>query len=508
MRVYYAVTTYHILCCTLHRMTQPTDEKCVLLLSDIHRNSVAFAERYRNAGIFDDVLLLGEADVTDFARSLDRRKIPSYIVMKLCCRMIKKRLPIKISNGDELYLCPDHFPFGWYVVTSKRRYNCFEEGCGVMSDRAFALSNMSRNKTQRKLFDKLKLFGDNDYCARVFADAEKQAAGYVNPKMTDFSVSKILRGLSESDMNRLLAMFGCKKQKINSPAALILTQHLANLGLMSLEQQHRLYTLFADILLPDTSLVIKPHPDDVAGCYGKIFGDAAVLPFAMPSELLPYCIDTVFDKALAAYSTAVRTLGPCVRKAVSFDNRILNDYAYLIRYYAARRIVTEIFGEYKTLATNANELLLDELIDGKYTLCDLSHTADVYIISDIYKQDDIAAIRQNAAVIIYLNEQNRHLYFDGKDKSVFSHIRPLFADGSDGSRNTVYVYSKNNDILERVNSMSETKELKYTGVSVNLHGIGESDKEKIRMLEGVLEATEKRLNDYIAASEDKDCDKE
>ncbi|MGN0115320.1 MAG: hypothetical protein ACI396_08330, partial [Acutalibacteraceae bacterium] len=63
MRIYYAVTTYHILCCTLHRMTQPADEKCVLLLSDIHRNSVAFIERYRNAGIFDDVILLHEAEV-------------------------------------------------------------------------------------------------------------------------------------------------------------------------------------------------------------------------------------------------------------------------------------------------------------------------------------------------------------------------------------------------------------------------------------------------------------
>ncbi|MGN0113909.1 MAG: hypothetical protein ACI396_01125, partial [Acutalibacteraceae bacterium] len=377
--------------------------------------------------------------------------------------------------------------------------------------RSFALSNMSRNKTQRKLFDKLKLFGDNDYCIRVFADAESQAAGYVNPKMTDFSVSRILSNLSDDDIRRVLAMFGCKKIEIEGSAALILTQHLANLGLMSLEQQHRLYTLFADILLSDTSLVFKPHPDDIAGCYGKIFGDAAVLPFAMPSELLPYCTDTVFDKAIAAYSTAVRSLGPCVCKAVSFDKRILTDYAYLIRYYAVMRIVTELFCEYKTISTNANELLLDELLDGKYTLCDLSHFAYIYIVSDTYGQSqtfckEIATLRDNSVAVIYLNEQNRYLYFDGKDKSVFGHIRPLFMDGSDGSHNTVYVYSKNNDILERVNSMSETKELKYTGISVNLHGIGESDKEKIRILEGVLEATEKRLNDYIAASEEKDCE--
>lgn len=195
MRIYYAVTTYHILCCALHRLTEDTGQKCVLLLSDIHRNSAAYLERYRQAGIFDEVFLLPEAEVTDFARSLDRRKIPSSLVGKLCCRMIKKRLPVPLTGKDELFLCPDHFPLGWYIVTFKKPYVCFEEGCGVLSDRGFALTNMSRNRTQRKLFDKLQLFGDNDLCTKVLADTQKQAPGYQNPKMADFSVGKILQQL-------------------------------------------------------------------------------------------------------------------------------------------------------------------------------------------------------------------------------------------------------------------------------------------------------------------------
>ncbi len=44
------------------------------------------------------------------------------------------------------------------------------------------------------------------------------------------------------------------------------------------------------------------------------------------------------------------------------------------------------------------------------------------------------------------------------------------------------------------------KELPYTGVTVEMRGIGASEAEKIRVLEGVLAATEKRLNSYIEES--------
>ena len=38
----------------------------------------------------------------------------------------------------------------------------------------------------------------------------------------------------------------------------------------------------------------------------------------------------------------------------------------------------------------------------------------------------------------------------------------------------------------------------YTGVTIRMDGISASEAEKIRLLEGVLAATEKRLNSYIA----------
>ena len=61
--LYYALTTYHVLCCVLHKMTVHPKEEAVLVLSDIHRNSAAFAQRYRESGIFSRVVILQEAAV-------------------------------------------------------------------------------------------------------------------------------------------------------------------------------------------------------------------------------------------------------------------------------------------------------------------------------------------------------------------------------------------------------------------------------------------------------------
>mgnify|MGYP005755143643 CR=1 FL=1 len=503
MRIYYALTTYHILCCVLHCMTEKTDEKSVLLLSDIHKNSVAFLDRYRQSGIFDEVYLLPEAQITDLTRSLERRNVPMRLILKIACKMMKKGLPVPVSRKDHLFLCPDHFPFGWLVVTSRYPYVCFEEGCGVLSDRDFALTNMSRNKTQRRLYDKLQLFGDNDNAIAVLADTNKQKEGYQNPKMRHFSVVDLLASLPEAQLETVLSFFGCKKENIAPPFGLLLTQHLANLGLMPLGEQHRLYTLFADYFLDGMHLVIKPHPDDIAGCYQTVFGGkATVLPFAMPSELLPFCVDGQFEKAAAAYSTAVRSLGGCAKEAFSFDERILTDYRYLFAYHCAGMLL-DALGIQKA-ETNANELLLRQ-----FSKTDVQHVegaqctdgTDVFILSDldetITEQTVSEILKSGDKLVLFLNEKNRYLFFDGVDYSVFKHCRPVFIDFSNGEKKEIYAYTKREDIMQKINDIKAQKELKYTGLTVDLHGISKAESEKIRVLEGVLQATESRLNAYI-----------
>lgn len=170
MILYYALTTYHIQCCVLHKLTKKQDESAILLLSDIHKNSVVFLERYKNSGIFDDVMLLAEAEVNANVRRNSAKHRSKRSILRTACRQIKAVLPINLSQIDEFYLRPDHFPFGWYIISNKIKYHCFEEGCGVLSDNEFMLSNLRRNKAQYELMDVLGYFGNNESAVEILAD--------------------------------------------------------------------------------------------------------------------------------------------------------------------------------------------------------------------------------------------------------------------------------------------------------------------------------------------------
>lgn len=513
--IYYALTTYHVLCCVLHKMTRHSQEKAVLLLSNIHKNSVAYVNRYRESGIFDRVEILDELSVLEHQRYLERRKVPSGMILSACCHRMEKLLKgMGISlKEEERYLCPDHFPFGWYVIHNKLPYHCFEEGSGVLSDREFALNNMKRNRTQYRLCFTLGCFGDNEFATEVLADAEKQKPGYENPKMTDFSVDRILREMDKGERRRVLRFFGAGETiQLTENSSLLLTQHMANLGLMTLPEQHRLYTLFADYLFaPDSQLVIKPHPDDIAGTYRDIFGEEVIiLPFAMPSELMKYCIEGRFHKAAAAYSTSVRSMSYISDETLCFDSRILQDWKYMEQYDCAVRFLQA--AGIRSAVTDGDELLLHELsvmagapIAFSHPEAWMENSSEAVVISDLTDEDPIARAEQvsaylartQARVVAFCQEKELFSFFNGKNQEVFQYLRPITLRIGEKTRQ-IYVYTKERSIMETAEKFHCEKELRYTGVTVRMDGISASEAEKIRLLEGVLAATEKRLNSYIA----------
>ncbi len=518
MILYYALTTYHIQCCVLHKLTRRPDEKAVLLLSDIHKNSVAFLNRYSESGIFDEVYLLEESAINAEIRRRGSKNKSKISILNYACKEIKKVLPVNVAKMNEVYLCPDHFPFGWYIIKNGIKYHCFEEGCGVLSDREFMLSNMSRNKTQYELMDVLGYFGENQYAVEVLADVQSQKEGYTNEKMTDFSVKRILSQLSPQDMQRTLKFFGVEK-KVKADAGslgLVLTQHMANLGIMSLEDQHLLYKLLADYFIPDKHIVVKPHPDDITGRYSEIYGDSAdVLPFAMPSELLPYCLEGQLSTAMAANSTAVKAFeGEC--RTINFDQRILTDFRHIHRYFAVVEILKQLKSDDSVIITNANELLLGELGKDAGLKNNFEFTQDlirgfgISVVSDNFpEQDDYLFTAEmlgavgDKETLIFLNEEKRHIYFDGQNTDVFKNICPIFitltsiTDGKILDEEVVYLYSKDKELIDKEKNINCERELKYTNVKVDIHSISRSEAEKIKVLEGILEATERRLKDYI-----------
>lgn len=522
MIIYYAVSTYHVECCVLHRLTKKPKEKAILLISDIHVNSVMFLQQYRNSGIFDEIILLGEMEVRKYSFYLEQKKIDPMKVVNKCCNRMKKEIPLKLTEARTLYMCLDTLPFGWYVVKNKIPHVLFEDGSGILSDRSLFMSTLKLGSVRHRLIDRMGLLGENPYAVTILADIQTQKTGYQNPKMEDFSAKRILAEMDIETRQKVMEFFHCpeklsevKEKKIS----LLLTQHLANLGILSLEQQHHLYLLLADYFLKNQTIVIKPHPDDLAGRYKEIFGESmSVLPFAMPSELLPYCITDRFSTVLAASSTAAKSFTDIADKTLWFDPRIHSDFVYIHRYNIAVLLLGRLLQGKVKVCTNANELLLDALsvqngaeLSFEYIEYFSSKpTASGLVISDHLEPEQLRSLLEvlpDSMVVIFLNENLRHLYFNGEDTEVFASIRPIIIKkaGSDEPEEVIYVYTSNSDILNKVEEFRVEIPLPYCGITIDASGIGEDERMKIYMLSGMLEATEKRLCDYIEMKRQSDA---
>ena len=106
--------------------------------------------------------------------------------------------------------------------------------------------------------------------------------------------------------------------------------------------------------------------------------------------------------------------------------------------------------------------------------------------------------KSHAKAILFCQEKEEYSFFSGKNQEVFAYIRPITLRFGKEQRQ-IFVYTKEKAIMEKAEQFHQKKELRYTGVTVDMQGICVSESEKIRVLEGVLAATEKRLNDYIQA---------
>ena len=166
--------------------------------------------------------------------------------------------------------------------------------------------------------------------------------------------------------------------------------------------------------------------------------------------------------------------------------------------------------------TDGDELLLHQLSRMSGTPVSFSHeeiesepSSQAVVISDltppesetdpIDRAEQIAAFltRTQARVVVFCQEQKACSFFTGKNQEVFQYLRPITLYMGNETHQ-IMIYTKEPSIMETAETFHCEKELPYTGVTIRMDGISASEAEKIRLLEGVLAATEKRLNSYIA----------
>lgn len=266
MVLYHAVSSYQLLEVMLHRMLFHAKEKAVLLLPDFITGKYPQYKKLSGKNFFDRVYLFPYLYIPHREEAL---------VTEDVSRCYRQTVPYDIRSFSDIYVAGAHFYFTLYLIQQEISFTFFEDAAGILERpeilyRALAAKFPIHAEIacRHGLFD-----GKNPYVRHIICHQ-------------NFSVEKALDGLNEKSRRRLIRFF-IKRRIRTGAAAILLTQHFADLGIMEQEEQTRLYRNLRDRELRNISLIIKKHPDDTLD-YKKIFPEAEVIRETFPAELLPY----------------------------------------------------------------------------------------------------------------------------------------------------------------------------------------------------------------------------
>ena len=312
MILYHAISSYQLLEVMLHRMTVHPEEKAVLLLPDFIVEKYPQYRKLAGNKFFDEVYRFPYLHIPHREEELVADDVSRYY---------SRIVPYAITEFQKIYVAGAHFYFSLYLIGQKIPFAFFEDAAGMLS-RARELYDALAVKfpIHAEIAQKHGLFdGTNPYIREVICFKRAQAGQGAERETTDFSVEEALSGLPDSARRKLIRFF--LRRKIRTRAqAILLTQHFANLGMMSERQQERMYERKRDEVLRDVRLIIKKHPDDTLD-YRKIFPGAEQIKAVFPAELLPYVFHQKPEVLYTLDSTGCENLrGHFIIRKIGRDN--------------------------------------------------------------------------------------------------------------------------------------------------------------------------------------------
>ncbi|MDE7169747.1 MAG: hypothetical protein K2N67_06075, partial [Mucispirillum sp.] len=426
----------------------------------------------------------------------------------------------KLKDFDTVIVAAAHHAFGIYLNQKGRDFIFMEDGAGMFS-RSESLKKIETgiHKSRGNAAAKLGLFdGSNKYVKEIICDFSRQAAPFSPPdNALDFSAERALRDIGDEEKEFIIKFF-LNKASIDIPknSAVIFTEHFANLKIMSFEYQCKIYQYLCDYFLTGYNLAFKPHPDDLL-YYGLLFKDAFIIRERFPAEILPYVFNNKPSLIAGISTTSIHNIKYAFDNMLSFDEgcRSVSVIDSFHSYYIALKII-ENLGIYKNfIPIGAYMPIIDNMIAfggidmaGFHAETGASLGASgLFImdnITDTASKEDIINILDNAdrdSIAVFINSLNDICFYHEDRTDIYKHIIPiriykeLLRENQvyeDDEPDTIYIWTKNENIKRKICAMSIEKTLGYTGIKIKKEAMTEEGL-RIAVLEGILEATEKRL---------------
>lgn len=427
------------------------------------------------------------------------------------------KLPIIIDEFTEIYVASAHSWFGIYLAKNGYKFSIVEESCGILSKIDKLRENVSL--TSKKHDEYAQMFGlymGNADCVKQVV-CSNNSAKYVleQEKVEVFDLVEEMMVLSNEKMNALKTIF-CSDyiEEGSADGVLLLTQHFANLGVLEWVEQEELYKILLDYFgNPWNKIYIKSHPADIMD-YKSFIPGCKYINKEIPSEFFPFIFEKLPKTIITVSSTALDGIGTFFENCIAFDFWFEQWFYLLHNFYCAiEQLKSYISDGYKIYAYGVNILLLNNLckfsLKLKKPITYLDELKDlacikeksIVIIDDFYneKNIDLNYFTQNLSddtICIYMNSKFGYLFCQKEIVKKMKSYIPVFVKIEKNKKSTIcgklYCFSKG----EITNMVEVRKKLKYENSIVYTEMFKENEL-KIKILEGILRATEERLQYFL-----------
>lgn len=500
MIIYHGITTWHILECWVHKLKYHKDENAILILPDFIQDK------------FPDIKWSFPKDIFDI-RIIRYMKLNYRVDDNQFENELKRTIDeLKISNilsADEIYVAGGQYAFSHYLIQNQVKFHFFEEAPGRLTTAEIVMGNLKKiNEKQYNMALNDGMFvGNSEMVKTIIGNAAAQVKESVLPEnFEDFDVIDAIHTISADDLKQIKDYFSVPEVNFSENSAMILTQHFANLEMLTYIEQALLYQMTVDYYLPNDKIYVKPHPDDLMS-YKSELPDCEVIHGRFPSELLHVISDTRPEKLLAISSSSILNLNKYYKNIIGFNEEYLETFYYNHQYYLAAKIVKMIGADKKITGENINFIqfnnMLDVVINNK-NCCHCDEHPKKSDICIIGKDADIENLKKHynrKCVYIFLDPQSWYEFAGSKQKCFKNGIcKPIklsamYEQYEEGVF-YLYIYCENRNIKREIAEMNYAKKLINTGIETTVPKTDDKDVE-IAVLKGILKATETRLQYYI-----------
>lgn len=508
MVVYQALSAYQIIECIEHKEEYHLGEEAVLILGTYIVEKYSNYKQIETYGFFDKVYLFEFGNISG---------TEEQIVVTVQNRL-KELLPFELSEVDKIYIAGIHTYLGVYLIKNNIKFSMFEDGSGALS-RPWILADITKksNSDRYQIINKYGLYNHtSDLIVEKWCNVKSQLADFQDQKEKNYDVVEGFKKLSTEKKERLLSFFGIyDKIEVKKNSVLLLTQQFSNLGQLSFEEHIRIYqSLFDFYLSQNDEIVMKLHPDDIM-YYEKLFDNINIVKSVFPAELLPFVFSNMPRKVVTISSTGINLIRDQFKECLEFNALYEKTFKFDHIYYIIA-ILLKIMNEVKVDFYGINIVQMKNMLSavGKHDIelhCrqfNESKFSDILLIDDFetdYSLNQLKKFEEEYNTVIYLNSKKMFTMYDEIDRSRFLEMYPWqinitkYVESDNGLEDTEdIVWMKSSE--ERWICMTETfemsKKLKNMGAVLNAKTPQEHELE-IKRLKGLLEATERRLLDYI-----------